>query len=352
MLKVGIIGAGHISKQHIEAYKKNPECELAAIADLNGDLARQTAETYHIPAYYTDYHKLLEDPQIDAVSIVTPTFTHCDIVIDALKAGKKCLCEKPPARTLAEVERVVKTAEETGAFLMWAFVARFHPETKMLKEYIDAGNLGKIYHAEALRLMRYALISGWFLNKEKSGGGALIDNAIHEIDVAMYLMGYPKVKNVLGFSTDANIDLMGKLKGMGSGYKVFDKNAYDCNVESMASGYVTLENGSCLYTKSGFVSYNLNQEIYIDLLGENGGVRYTRNPEKRINLLTNVNGYLLESSPVIKEKARAFENEINHFVDCCVHDTPCIVEMHQAIELMKIIEGIYRSADSGQPVVY
>ena len=352
MLKIGIIGAGSISQYHIESYIKNKAVKLVAIADLNESLAKQRAETYNIPNYYTDYHKILEDPEIDAVSILTPTFTHCNIVIEALRAGKKCLCEKPPARTIAEAEQAVKVSEETGNLLMWAFVSRFNPEIQLLKKYIDDGKIGRVHHAEAIRLARYKVCGGWFMNKEKSGGGALIDSTIHEIDSAMYLMGYPKVKSVLGFSTNDNADMIGNIKCMKSAYNSSDTNTCEYNIESMASGYVTLENGASLYIKSGYLSYNPVKGQYIELIGSKGGTRFTLTPQKELKILSNMDGYLMESSPVIENPGNAFDYEINHFVDCCINNTSCICKPEQAIDLLKIIEGIYRSADTCQPIVY
>jgi len=95
MMKVGLIGAGTISKRHLSSYAKNPYAQVVAIADLNEALAKERAEEFGIKHYYTDYKKILENPEIDAVSIVTPTFTHSNIAVEALKAGKHVLCENP-----------------------------------------------------------------------------------------------------------------------------------------------------------------------------------------------------------------------------------------------------------------
>ena len=352
MLKVGIIGAGHVSQRHMEAYAKNKNVELVAIADLSEALAKQHAKNYNIKNCYTDYRKILEDPEIDAVSILTPTFTHREIVVEALKAGKKVLCEKPPARTLAEVEEIIKVSEETGNFLMWAFVFHFAPQVQLLKKYIDEGKMGKIHHAEAVRLSRYSPRTGWFVSKEKAGGGCLIDSTIHELDIAMYLMGYPKVKSVLGFTTNANNDMNGKMKGLKGGYASFSNDVFESNVESMASGYVTFENGASLYVKSGYFSYNPTKEMYVDIMGEKGGSRLINAPDKSFKILSNMDGYIMESSPIIENAGNMFEDEVNHFVECCIQNIPCVCEAHQPLELMKIIEGIYRSAETGQPVVY
>ena len=349
MLKIGLIGAGAIAKAHLNAYAANPHAQVVAIADLNEDLARERAQEFGIAQYFADYRRILEDEQIDAVSIVTPTFTHCNITIEALKAGKHVLCEKPPALTVKDTELAVKTAQETGKLLMHGFVCRFNQSTEFLKNYIDEGNMGQLYHADIMRLSRYTCINGWFADKTKSGGGWLIDAAIHQIDEVMYLMGYPKVKEVLGFTTTANNDLAGRIKGLTGGYRSLDRNQYERTIESMSSGYVILDNGAALTIKSGNICYSVSSGSCVELIGTKGGMKMVG---EEITLLSNVNDYMAETKPIIDKGATAFGAEINHFVDCCLNNTPCICQGQQAIELMKIIEGIYRSAETGQSVRY
>lgn len=350
MLRVGIIGAGSISQKHINAYKQNPHVEITAIADLNETLAKERAEAFGIKHYYTDYKMILNDDEIDAVSIVTPTFTHCTVAVEALKAGKHVLCEKPPALTVEETKLIVDTAKEAGKQIMFGFIVRFNLRTTFLKNHIDAGNMGQLYHAEIMRLRRYNTIGGWFQDKTKSGGGELMDGTIHQIDQVMYLMGYPKVKEVMGFTTTINNDLAGKINGQRSGYASMDVNKYERTIESMSSGYVALDNGAHIYIKSGNISYSVNEGSYIDLLGKDGGARLENG---ELTLVSNMHTYMTESKPIIKDPVGTpFEPEINHFVDCCIHNTPCICEDWQAIELMKIIEGIYKSATTGKSVRY
>lgn len=349
MLKVGMIGAGNITKLQLDAFAKNSNATVVAIADLNEELAKERAAAYGIKDYYSDYRYILEDNSIEAVSIATPTFTHCQIVVEALKAGKQVLCEKPPALNVKEAELEVAAARETGNLLMWELPNRFKQEIQFLKKYIEEGNMGKILQAEAFRVNRYSSLQGWFADKSKSGGGALIDTCIHQIDEAMYLMGYPKVKTVTGITSDANNDLVGKIKGMNAGWVSADNYSTESTVESMASGFVTFDNGSCLHIKSSRIMYSINKGSYVDLVGEKGGAR--RDGEQ-ITLLTNLNDYMTESKPIIQNKLNAFEGAVNHFVDCCVNGTKCICEDWQGVELMKIIEGLYKSAETGQPVIY
>lgn len=349
MLKVGIIGAGSITKTQLDSFSKNKNVQVVAIADINESLAREKAEIYAIPNYYSDYKRILEDEDIDAVSIATPTFTHCAITVEALKAGKDVLCEKPPALSVKEVELAVKTAHETGKLLMWELPCRFMQQIQFLKKHIDSGNMGNIIHAEACRINRYSAIGGWFADKEKAGGGMLIDATIHQIDEIMYLMGYPKVKTIVGISTDVNNDLAGKLKGRDSGWISADTNTYDRTVESMASGYVTFDNGASLYIKSSAIMYSVKEGTYIDLIGSNGGARLDNND---LTLLSNMYDYMVDSKANIYTSNNMYDDAINHFVDCCTSNTKCICEDWQGIELMKIIEGIYQSAETGKPIIY
>ena len=175
MLKIGVIGAGNIARCHAMVLQKFDNARVVAIADVNEEMAKLRAETFHIDQYYTDYHRILEDPEIDAVTVATPIFTHQKIVVEALKAGKHVMCEKPPCKNVAEVEQCVKAAEETGKILMWGFLCRFRKDVQFMKEYIDAGHMGKIYQAEACRIDRCSLLGGWFIDKEKAGGGMLAE---------------------------------------------------------------------------------------------------------------------------------------------------------------------------------
>lgn len=351
MLKVGIIGAGAIADRHLEAYIRNPHAQVVAIADINVERAKQKAEKYNVPMYCADYKEILEDKTIDAVSIVTPTFTHSNIAIEALKAGKQVLCEKPPAMNVSETEAMVNAAQETGNLLMFAFVLRFNQPTKLMKEQIDSGNMGDILHADIFRLRRYRIVGGWFMDKAKSGGGPLMDWSIHQIDQAMYLMGYPKVKQVLGFATKANNDLIGRIRGIDGGgdYTSADAAFKNCTIENMATGYVTLDNGASLYVKTGCIAYSVSYGVSMELIGTKGGVKFEN---EQITMLSNMNDYMVETKPVIENNVNPYDGEVNHFVECCMNHTKCICEGWQAIELMKIIEGIYQSAETGQVVSY
>ncbi|MBO5453291.1 MAG: Gfo/Idh/MocA family oxidoreductase [Clostridia bacterium] len=352
MLRIGIIGAGAISNSHLASYKKNDKCKIVAITDVNFSLANQRAQEYGIEKVYSDYKELLADKEIDAVSIVTPTFTHTEIVIDALKKGKNVLCEKPPALTADDVRKCVATAKETGKLLMYGFVCRFRSQVQYLKRYIDNGKMGDFVYAESSRLSRCSQRNGWFIDKTKSGG-ILFDVAIHELDLLLYLMGYPKPKSVQGFTSDVNGDLPDKIKGGTTGYNSLDNNSYDKTVESFASAHIILDNGACIDIKSSSVFLYPDMTFHIDIGGEKAGARMEPfSNDKKLEILELTEDcYFNKSTPLIDD-VDVFEEEINHFVDCCINKTECICRADDAIILVEILNAIYKSAETGKAVEF
>lgn len=353
MLVIGIIGAGSISDFHIKPYLANENCRIKAIADLNIELATEKAKKYNIEKVYSDYKDILNDDEIDAVSIVTPTFTHKNIVIEAIKSGKHILCEKPPALNAEETRECAELAKKSNRLLMYAFVCRFRSQVEYMKNYIDAGKMGKIISGEAIRTSLCQKSGGWFLNKSHSGGGPLIDVVIHEIDSILYLMGYPKPKSVLGFTSDVNKDLPSSIKGFEKGWVSADKNRYERDVENVASGYITFENGSYLFVKTSSVLNVVKEERFMDICGEKAGVRMEPdNPGSELKLVElTEDHYIREVIPKI-ENINAYKGEIDHFVDCCINGTECICKPDEAVQLMEIIDAIYKSAETGEVVVF
>ncbi len=351
-MKIGVIGAGSISDRHLNSYKANPDAEVVMIADVNENLAKAKAEAHGIAKYCADYKELLRDDTIEAVSVATPTFTHCQIVCDALAAGKHVLCEKPPALTAAEAQKCADAAARSGKLLMYALVCRFSLATQYLAKFRDTDGFGKIYCAEATRLSRTSTIKGWFIDKTKSGGGQLMDAAIHEVDLALWLMGYPKPKSILGFATDINKDLPKQLVGYGSSYQSAVTDRSDRTVESMANGFVTFENGACLTVNTAHIQFTAKTGRWIDISGEKAGARLEGFQNDLSMVTMDPNGYMTEFKPVFNQKADSFQNEVNHFVDCCINNTPCIVTPEQGVTLMTVMEGLYKSAETGNPIIF
>ncbi len=352
MLKIGIIGAGSISQYHIEPYQKTGKCEVKAIADVNIEFAKKKAAQYGIADVYDDYHEILKDESIDAVSIVTPTFTHKQIIIDALNSGKHVLCEKPPALNADEVKETLEAAKKNDKVVLYGFVLRYDVHYKYLKEFIDAGKMGKIMTVEAQRVRRCDKTGGWFVNKKLAGGGALMDGAIHELDTALALMGYPKPKTVVGYASGANNDLPDIVKANNAGWKAADNNAKHVkDVESVASGYVIFENGASLFIKASQALHTVKQGITVEICGEKAGAIIDRSAERKLQMMDTRDNYITEYTPVLAG-TNVYQDQVNHFVDCILNGTEPEVKMEDMYILMQVIDAIYKSAETGKPVEF
>lgn len=350
MLRVAIIGAGSIAKRHISAIQANPYAEVACICDMNEARVQAIAKEFGLTNYCTDYMDILKDETVDAVSILTPTFTHKAIVLEALNHGKHVLCEKPPALNVQEAQECADAAAKSGKLLMHAFVRRFNKYVVFLKEYIESGAMGEIYYADVARMERCNKLAGWFVNKDRAGGGKMMDACIHHLDEALYLMGFPKVKSVKGYTTYVNSHLPGVMKGSKSAWVSADKGTYERTVESMACGHVQFENGACLNIKASDVLNVIDEGSYVELCGTKAGAK---DSVKELRMVTvDDSGYYMQASPVLTADNNPFEDEINHFVDCCVNGTECICKPEQAVEVMRIISALYESAETGKEVVF
>ena len=188
LIRVAMIGAGGIAGIHLRAYAAHESrCEIVGIADVVEDAARQKAAIYG-GQVFTDTEAMLDSVKPDAVSICTPPKFHLPAVEAAAARGIAVLCEKPPARTLAETQSIVDTMR--GGTLQFAFCHRFHSPLLAAQELIRSGALGELAQIENRFAFRYARAGkSWFTEAEIAGGGVLIDTLVHSIDIFRTLTG-------------------------------------------------------------------------------------------------------------------------------------------------------------------
>ena len=205
MIKVGVIGCGTIANAaHIPSYMKNADVEIKYFCDILPERAQAAVEKYGCGIAVTDYHQVISDPEIDAVSVCTPNLMHPVITIDALRAGKNVLCEKPAARTYAEVEQMVQAQRETGKILVIGVVNRFNDSVRKIKQYIDEGRLGTVHHVYVSFRQHRSIpgLGGAFTTKEIAGGGVLIDWGVHFLDLIFYCAVIVESPNVAVQNTE------------------------------------------------------------------------------------------------------------------------------------------------------
>ena len=341
-LRIGIIGAGAIAKSaHIPNYQNySNDVEVVAVANHNKDKATQCAEQFSIPYAFENYQQMLKEMNLDAVSICTPNKFHAEQVIDSLQAGCHVLCEKPPAISVEEAETMAKEAEKSGKILTYGFHFRFSSEVEALKRFIDADELGEIYAAKA-QWNRRRGIPGWgvFTNKELQGGGTLIDNGVHMLDAALYLMGYPEPQTVLG----ATYQKLGTRPGVG----ILGKWDYqNFTVEDMARGMITFKNGASLLIESTFAANIAKlEDRNVSLMGDKGGADLFPlkiNQEKHETLI--------DITPAFLDETNEHQKEIHHFLDCILHKTHPLSTPKEGVIIQQIMTALYESAKTGKAV--
>ncbi|MCA0757136.1 Gfo/Idh/MocA family oxidoreductase [Paenibacillus sp. N4] len=347
-VQVAVIGAGSISSCHLDSYRNNPNANIYAVCDLNGERAAKAAEAYGAAHIYTDYRELLADPGVEAVSICTWNNTHAEISIAALEAGKHVLVEKPLCRTVEEALKVQEAVEKSGKLLQVGFVRRYDANAQLLRAMADRGEFGGIYFAKASTLRRLGNPGGWFSDIERSGGGPLIDIGVHVIDLCWYMMGRPKPVTVSA-NTYRKLGNRSNVRNL-SFYKAADYDAEHNTVEDMANALVRFENGASLLVDVSFTLHAKSDETAVKLYGEKGG--FEIDPETVI--VTEQNDTILNVFPQTDHKgfhfAGAFQNEIDHFVDCIRQGKQPISPVEDGVEIMKILAGIYESAAKGAEV--
>ncbi|MFC5528102.1 Gfo/Idh/MocA family protein [Cohnella yongneupensis] len=349
-IKVAIIGCGTIANSaHIPAYLKNNEAEIKYFCDINLEKAEKAVKDYGCGTAIADYSELLSDPEIEAVSICTPNNVHSSIAIDCLRAGKNVLCEKPAARTYADALEMQKVQHETGKVLNIGVVNRFNTGVNIIKNMIENGELGEIYHVYASFRSQRSIpgLGGAFTTKEISGGGALIDWGVHFLDIVMYCTGDPRPKTVTGKAySKLGRDMKNySYLNMWAGPPNFE-GTYD--VDDFVTAMIRTEGPSI--TLNGAWAQNIGvDEMYIDFLGDKAGIRLQYGSD--FKLYSAQNGALLETTPKFNAKDM-FQNEVDAFLQCIGTGEKLPSHIDTVILSSQIMQAIYDSSESDSEIKF
>ena len=198
-MRFGLVGAGEIGRVRADALRRSPGCRLVAVADVASDRARAAART-STASVYTDYRQLLDHPDIDAVIVSTPPDIHEEVALAALERGKHVLCEKPLAPTVDACFGLLQTAQRHGLTLATGFNQRYFPAIKFVKHTVQSGEIGDLSFVRAFTghtgLSEFQ--QPWMHEKGAIGGGALMDNGLHLIDLIDDILG--EVNEVFGLA--------------------------------------------------------------------------------------------------------------------------------------------------------
>lgn len=354
VLRAGVIGAGGIAGFHAQGYKKAKGVELVGICDIVEKRAAALAGKYAVP-YYTSVEEMLADG-IDIASVCVPNHLHKEVVIQCLEGGAHVLCEKPPATSLEQVRAMVRAARQAERHLSWEFNNRARPEGKMLKAMVDAGKFGRIYRAEATWVRNCGIPGwgGWFTQKALAGGGPAIDLLVHMLDLVMWLMDYPDIREVMAVTFQNHGPKRQKLGPWG---KPASKAKGTFDVEDEAVALVCTADGRAIQCTTGWAGHIRQELVEAMLVGTKMGASLTRTFRKDGEDDTSVDRletYQDEGSrPTIKrhkvpkDPAMGRIQGVIEWAEAVATGNPPPVPVEHGLRLMQIVDAIYESAQKG-----
>lgn len=341
MVNVGVIGCGKIAQtRHLPEYADNPDVNIVALYDFNVDRAKELAGKYNAKVYES-YQELLDDPGIDAVSVCVRNSDHCAISIDAMKAGKHVLCEKPMAVSLEECIKMVEASEKYNRFLMIGQNQRLSKAHVKAKELIQSGMLGKVltyktnFGHGGPETWTVDQKNVWFFDKSLSAFGALADLGVHKTDLITYLLDSP-VKKVT-----AVLKTLDKKDAEGNPITVDDNSI--CIYE--------MENGVVGTMTASWTYYGAEDNSTV-IYGTNGMMRIYDDPEYSIVVT------LKDGSKVLYDIDRIQTNDnqtksgiIDAWVESLVENKEPEISGKSVLSSMKAIFAALESSKSNTTVV-
>lgn len=328
-VRIGVVGVGWVAQViHLPILMKLPEASVVAVCDKDKARVKLVGEKFGITRQYTDVDQMLTQNGLDAVVVCTSTDAHQEATLAALRAGKDVLVEKPIARTYQEALAMATAARESKRKLMVGMNHRFRPDTMILKSFIEGKELGKIYYTRVGWLKKFNLDKAWLVQKDKSGGGAFIDLGIVMLDMALWMMGYPEVVR-LGASH----------------YHQRTKEVEDTSVV-----HLTLNSGAVVNIEVSWSMCLADDLYYCYIHGSNGSASLsplTINKELHGNLVNLAPSKLDSPHQLFR---RSYENEHKHFLGAVKNLHPVISTGDEAVQRMRIVDAVYRSAKRGKEV--
>jgi predicted dehydrogenase len=338
-VRVGIIGAGWPGGAHARGYLSAGGFKLAAVADLIPERRKKLMAEFQVPREYSEAKDLLNDREIDAVSVCLPNHLHAPIAQLALRMGKHVLVETPPAVGPAEARKIDAAAKKYNRVLLYALQRRFGGHEQAAKLAVAKGFAGDVYHVRAVwtRTRGIPLGTGWYTKREAAGGGALIDVGTHMLDLAWYLLGQPKPVSAYGVAHARFTSLLPK--------------DLPFDVEDQAFGIVRFEGNKSIELAA---SWTINQPPH-----QNGTVCRVYGDEGAIEVYTPHGATLYRDfkpngdgkhNPLKPPKTVQHTAMMRHFKDCIAGRAAPIAGGPEGVTLMQMIQAIYKSNESGKSV--
>lgn len=342
-LRCGVIGAGACGLQHLNSLLHCPRGTVVALAEVHPGRLKEAADRYRLSRSYAKYADLLDQPDIDAVTVAVPNHLHAQVVQDALAARKHVLLEPPMAMNSREAAKMVEVARKSKRVLMVAQGLRLNRHTQAARRVIERGEAGEVYHGRCFWLRQAGIprIGSWYTRRQTSGGGSLVDLGGRVLDACLYLLGGWGVRMV-------SAQTSGRFGARGVGETNWVRSEMDpkrpFEVEDFAVAFLRLDGGRTLSLEASWAG-NLpadGREYGIDLLGTNASLSLYPARLYRPGAGGHETVQLTASAPV------EAEDPVHHFVNCVLDGRRPLVTLEESLKLRRILDALYASAASGK----
>lgn len=334
-LKFAIIGCGRIAKKHVEALAERKEATIVSVCDCQKERAQQYGEKLGVP-FYTNFHDMLNNEEVDVVSILTPSGLHAQHTLEVVKTYQKhIVCEKPMALTLKDADAMIAACERHNVRLFVVLQNRYNAAVQKVKEALDAGRFGTLILG-AVRV-RWSRTQAYYDRDPWRGtwaldGGCLTNQASHHIDLLQWLLGPP-------------VEITAKTA----------TRLFDIEVEDTGVVIVTFSNGALGVIEATTATRPKDLEGSISILGEKGTVEiggfavnetetWLFEDQKETDIAASVNEY--------PETIYGFGHQkfLQHVIDCIKRDEPSMFDGREGRKSLEIIHAIYESVETGKTV--
>jgi predicted dehydrogenase len=318
-----IVGCGDIAGYTASFSRLVPQIKLFACCDIDQERARMFAKRHRIPHVYTDFSELLENPALDVVYLAVPHNLHYAMVLDAVAAGKHVLVDKPLTRTLEEGTKLVGKLANHKVGVNYQY--RYDKGCYALARAVQAGELGKI-HAIRLNLawhrtQEYFSASAWHKTIAQAGGGTLITQSSHLLDVALWAVGEQPV-SAMGYTATPG---------------------FDVEVDTLTQGIVETSGGTLINVSSSMVAAT-EQSLSIEVYGESGTAIYRNLPIPSTKF---IGVHVRQQRPPVWGM-HALHRSLAAYAKWVLEDKPYLTPAHESLPVLAAVDGIYRSAQSGK----
>jgi len=344
MKVIAVIGCGRISRTHFPALERIDNIRIKYACDLIEEKAQYAKDNYSkVENITTDYHKVLADPEVEAVWVLTPNYAHYTVTMDALRAGKHVFCEKPITVNYELSKEMADEANKRGLMLNIGVVNRYRKSVEKLAQMNREGKFGKLYHVYcSFRAFRSIPgLGGPFTTKEQSGGGVLIDWGVHFFDLIMYILGGDT--ELINLTADSYNEIAKDMKSYKHDVPMWAEDTSDVengtmDVDDLITGYIRTNNASISF--NGAWAQNVKQtEMFVDFMGDKGGARlkYGQNFEF-------YDGETLEAIPNEEKDPNPFVCEDQAFLEAVESGVKTRSHVDNVLITAKLMQGLYDSS--------